>query len=285
VFRGLDTATGTVTENAKLLASDGASAHRFGSSVSLLGSTALAGAPGRASSFGGAYLFRGLDTATGTNTETMLLRPSDGAAGYEFGASVSLGAQSGTTASLALVGSPDNLSERGAAYVFWGVNTNTGSVTQNVKLIASDSGLGDSFGSSVSLRGSTALVGAPGDTIVANNFDQGSAYLFTAVNGTITGTNTERAKLLASDGAAFDAFGSSVSISRAAGTTVDVGLVGAPGDDIGTNANQGSVYAFVGLGDAGTFTQTLKITANDGVADGGFGGSVSLNGGNFVIGA
>lgn len=281
VFRGLDTATGTVTENAKLVASDGSGNSLFGNSVSLLGSTALVGAEGRASSFGGAYVFRGLDTATGTNTENLRLTPSDGAIGNTFGASVSLGAQTGTNVNLALVGSPNNLGARGAAYVFVGVNSNTGTVTQNVKLIASDAASGDNLGVSVSLRGNTALVGAPDDTIGANMF-QGSAYLFTTVNLTLTGTNTESAKLVASDGAASDRFGSSVSISR---TTLDLGLVGAPGDDIGANADQGSVYAYVGLTNSGTLIQTLKITASDGAAGSGFGRSVSLNGGNFVIAA
>jgi len=52
---------------------------------------------------------------------------------------------------------------------------------------------------------------------------------------------TERAKLTASGGAAGNFFGRSVA---AHGETV---VVGAPGDDVGANLNQGSAYVYVGL--------------------------------------
>jgi hypothetical protein len=57
------------------------------------------------------------------------------------------------------------------------------------------------------LSGDTALVGAIGDDNGAN-VDQGSAYVFVR-SGT---TWTEQAKLTASDGAAYDQFGNSVSL-------------------------------------------------------------------------
>ena len=56
---------------------------------------------------------------------------------------------------------------------------------------------------------------------------------------------TETAKLTASDGAASDRLGHSIAVS---GDTV---IVGAPGDDVGANANQGSAYVFVNLAAAG----------------------------------
>ena len=77
----------------ELNASDGAADDFFGGSVSLSGNTALISANGdddNGSSSGSAYLFRNLDTATGTVNESVQLLASDGAAGDEFGSSVNL---------------------------------------------------------------------------------------------------------------------------------------------------------------------------------------------------
>ena len=87
-------------------------------------------------------------------------------------------------------------------------------------------------------------------------------------------------KLTASDGAASDFFGISVSQSGR------IGLVGASGDDIGSNLDQGSAYVFRSLDTAtGTITQNVKLTASDGAAVDQFGTSVSLSGDQFTIGA
>src|SRR5437764_1371181 len=67
------------------------------------------------------------------------------------------------------------------------------------------------FGYSVAISGNTLVVGAPGTT-VGSNANQGAAYVFTEpVSG--WADMTETAELTASDGAASDAFGFSVSIS------------------------------------------------------------------------
>lgn len=58
----------------------------------------------------------------------------------------------------------------------------------------------------------------------------------------------ETAKLLASDGAANDNFGVSVAISG------DTAIVGANGDDVGANVNQGSAYVFNAPPTAATVT-------------------------------
>ena len=78
-----------------------------------------------------------------------------------------------------------------------------------------------SFGDSVSISGNTVVVGAP-DATIGSNSQQGAAYVFTE-SGSGWANMTQTAKLTASDGAAGDAFGISVSIS---GNTV---VVGAPG--------------------------------------------------------
>lgn len=280
VFRNLDTATGTITENAKLIASDGTIGDEFGSAVSLFGTVGLVGASmadiGSHVNRGAAYLFRGLNTATGTNTQNAKLTASDGAAGDLFGESVSL---SGTVGLVGAYGDDvGSNSDQGSAYVFRGLDTATGTVTQHVKLTASDGAATDFFGRSVSLSGTMGLVGARLDDI-GSNTDQGSAYLFRNLN-TATGTITQDFKLTASDGAASDLFGIAVSLS---GSTA---IVGASGDDIGSNANQGSAYLFRGL-DTGTGvrTQNVKIWASSAGAGASFGAAVSLDGDNFLVGA
>jgi len=108
---------------------------------------------------------------------------------------------------------------------------------EQAKLTASDGAAADNFGFSVAISGDTVVVGAPFDDIRANR-GQGSAYVFVKPGGGWAGALTESAKLIASDGAAGDNFGFSVAIS---GDTV---VVGASGDTIGANTDQGSAYVF-----------------------------------------
>ena len=91
-------------------------------------------------------------------------------------------------------------------------------MTQTAKLTASDGAADDDFGISVSISGNTVVVGAD-DATVGGNSDQGAAYVFTEPGSGWT-SMTQTAKLTASDGAANDYFGYSVSIS---GNTVVVG--------------------------------------------------------------
>lgn len=140
VFRNLDTAMGTFSQNAKLTASDGAANDHLGDAVSLSGNIGLVGSLfaniGANSDQGAAYVFRNLDTATGTITQDVKLIASDGAAGNEFGHRVSL------SGSIGLVGAyrqdiGANIGQ-GSAFVFRNLNTATGTIAQNVKLISSD---------------------------------------------------------------------------------------------------------------------------------------------------
>ena len=80
---------------------------------------------------------------------------------------------------------------------------------------------------------------------------------------------TELNKVTASDGAASDYFGLSVSISG------DYALLGAWYDD-DKGSNSGSAYIF--KRDANTWTQQAKLTALDGAASDFFSCSVSISG-------
>jgi len=103
------------TQEAKLLADDGATVDDFGWSVSVSGDTAVIGAVGgngNGTTFGSAYIFR----FDGTNwTHEPKLVPSDVVSIDEFGRSVSV---SGNAAVIGAWRDDDNGSSSGSAYIF-----------------------------------------------------------------------------------------------------------------------------------------------------------------------
>ena len=195
------------------------------------------------------------------------LTAADGAANNYFGDSVAI---SGDTA---VVGAPYHVvganANQGSAYVF----VRSGGIwSQQQQLTAVDGAAGDRFGYSVAISGDTVVVGAAYDNVGANG-NQGSAYVFVR-----SGTSwSQQAQLTAADGATSDIFGWSVAIS---GNTV---AVGAPGNDVGANADQGSAYVFVRSG--AIWSQQQQLTAVDGAAGDYFGDSVAISGDTAVVGA
>jgi len=254
----------TWTQQAKLLASDGAANDSFGISVSVSGDTALVGAWGdddNGTASGSAYVFV---RNGGTWAQQAKLLAIDGWAGDLFGVAVSV---SGDTALVGAYKDDDNGSDSGSAYVFV---RNGSTWTEQAKLLASDGAALDYFGLPVSVSGDTALVGAYRDD--DNGSESGSAYVFVR-NG---GTWTWQAKLLASDGAADDQFGRAVSVSG------DTALVGAALDD-DNGGDSGSAYVFVRNG--GTWTWQAKLLAGDGARIDLFGIDVSVSGDTALVGA
>ncbi|MBK9495062.1 MAG: FG-GAP repeat protein [Xanthomonadales bacterium] len=257
----------TWTQQAKLVADDGAPNDYFGASVALDGNTALVGAYGDDvgvnSDQGSAYVF----TRSGaTWTQQAKLVAGDGAEGDEFGSSVAL---DGDTALVGAIYDDVSSSNQGSAYVFTRSGTKW---MQQAKLTAGDAAAGDLLGRSVALDGDTALVGAYTDDVGAIS-DQGSAYVFTRSGSTWT----QQAKLTAGNGAMGDRFGISVALDG------DTALVGARGDEVGVNSGRGSAYVFTRSGD--TWTQEAKLTAGDGAAGDRFGSSVALDGDTALVGA
>jgi hypothetical protein len=121
----------------------------------------------------------------------------------------------------------------------------------------------------VSISGDVALVGVYADDDKGDY--SGSAYVF-RWNGSYW---LEEQKLLASDGAAEDYFGRSVSISG------DAALVGADGDD-DKGSGSGSTYIFRWNGNS--WVEEQKLVASDGAADDEFGRSVSISGNAALMG-
>ena len=112
------------------------------------------------------------------------------------------------------------------------------------KLLAGDGAELDLFGNSVSIAGDTAVIGAQLDDDKGSS--SGSAYILVR---DAMGTWTEQQKLTASDGAANDQFGYSVSIAR------DTAVIGARGDD-DDGSSSGSAYVF-----------ELSDSDSDGISD------------------
>ena len=269
---------GTYLETQKLTVLDGIKNGKFGNSVSISGdgSAIVVGAyadDDEGTDSGSVYIFT--KQPNGSYLQTQKLTASDGAGSDQFGYSVSISGD-GSTIVVGAYYDDDKGRDSGSVYVF--TKQSNGNYLQTQKLTASDGATNDWFGLSVaiSVDGSMVVVGAHGDD--DNGSDSGSAYIFTKqLNGSYYHTQ----KLTASDGAADDYFGRSVSISGDGSMIV----VSASYDD-DKGSNSGSVYIFTKQPN-GSYLQTQKILSSDGAASDFFGYSVAVSedGSTIVIGA
>ncbi len=249
-------------------ASDGAADDYFGISVSISGDYAVVGADSKTvngnTKQGKAYIFHRNNTGW---SQQATLTASDGAAYDYFGWNVSI---SGDYAVVGAFNKTVNGNAcQGKAYIFHRSGTTW---SQQATLTASDGATSDYFGIGVSVSGDYAVVGANGKTINGNTC-QGKAYIFHR-SGT---TWSQQATLTASDGAVYDYFGNSVSISG------DYAVVGAYQKTVNGNTSQGKAYIFHRSGT--TWSQQAALTVSDGVSIDYFGNSVSISGDYAVIGA
>jgi hypothetical protein len=263
-------------ELARLAAADGAPGDMFGRSVAVSGDTVVVGATDAADK-GLAYIF--VKPAEGWPEEpapVALLAASDGAADDYFGVSVAI--EGDTVAVGAFAVDFDVIfTNRGAVYVFEKPSGGWDNMTETARLTASDTSA-IYFGKSVALSGDTIAVGAPGADIGIST-GQGAAFVFVKP-GDSWDTMTQTAKLTASDGAEYDNLGQSVSIH---GDTV---VAGSANDDVGMNADQGSVSVFEKPGSGwADMTETAMLTASDGAAGDWFGNSAAISGDTVVVGA
>jgi hypothetical protein len=193
-------------------------------------------------------------------TQTANLNASSGARLGEVGISEDAIAVGGST------------SRGNQVYVFVKPLSGWHDMFQTARLTASDGVKNDGFGA-VGISGSTVVVGAPFANI-GSNYQQGAAYVFVKPPKGWENMN-ETAKLTASDGAAYDDFGWTASVSA---RTV---AVGAPF----SNQATGSAYVFVEPKDG--WKTTSKFSAKlrgDGVRSGDeFAAFMSLDGEVLVL--
>jgi len=224
-----DLASGT--QLSKLVAADAVAGDEFGTSVSIDNGTIIVGAPYAlvgGLGTGAAYMF---DAATGAQLHK--LTPTSAPSGSLFGKSV------GVSGDLAVVGAPngDGITPGSGAIDIFNIQTGL----SFGHLFALDGKLGDSFGDSVAIHNNTIVIGAKADSTSSGM--TGSVYTY-EVLGPSAGLMP---KLLASDGAIADRFGSAVAISN--GRVA----VGADGDN-DPSTDSGSVYGYTASGTTSTIT-------------------------------
>ena len=152
----------------------------------------------------------------------------------------------------------DNGGNSGSVYVYDLDGSN------EVKIIASDGASSDHFGYRVAVGDSKIVVGAYGDDDNGNT--SGSVYVYD-----LDGSN--EVKIIASDGASGDDFGTSVAVGD---SKIIVGVF----NDDDNGSSSGSVYVYDLDG-----SNEVKITASDGAGGDEFGFSVAVGDSKIIVGA
>ncbi|MCP4362673.1 MAG: hypothetical protein GY796_32110, partial [Chloroflexi bacterium] len=186
------------------------------------------------------------------------LTASNGAISHDFGESVAI---DGNTL---IVGSPDAAGGQGAVYVFKRLGNNW--IEQEI-LTASNGNVNDDFGESIDISGDRIVVGVIGDD--TNGAGAGAVYVF---EWDVNMQSWVETRLLASNGAAGDAFGYSVAVDN------DWIVVGA----INTNSQSGSAYVYQNQG--GIWQEQYEISRPAGLFGFHFGESVAINNDTIIVG-
>ncbi|MDX1419081.1 MAG: T9SS type A sorting domain-containing protein [Rubricoccaceae bacterium] len=296
-----------------LVASDATPQAEFGTAVGLDGDLAIVGAPHTDTRDGAAYLFR---RSAGVWQEEALLDDLGLSESDEFGNAVAVSGE------VAVVGaSQPHVQDAGYAVVY----RRTGNAwAQEAVLRANDAQTYDAFGAAVALDGDVLLVGAPqpygtgpgaayvfrydgaqwieearltgAGTVVGHQFGTavaldgdvavvgadrhntgycGSAFVFRR-----TGSTWAQEAALNDDACVnHDRFGAAVAVEG------DVVVVGAHGDDHGSNleVDLGAVHVYGRSG--GVWTLEARLTAADANDYDHFGSSVGLDGNTLIAGA
>lgn len=261
---------GAWVQQAKLVASDAATADDFGAAVAISGDYAAVGAMSDDVSSGpplfithenrgSVYIFQ----RTGTTwTQQIKFSSTTINAQLFYGASVAM------DGNYLVVGAPV---EGGSGVIYVYLRTGTTWALQQ-RIVPADGENFDSFGSDVDIFSNYLIAGAPGDDIGAVS-SLGSAYIYARTGGVWA----LQVKLNLLSGTPFDGFGSSVAMND------NYAIVGAHKMDILGNADQGRVFTYQRSGNA--WNNLGPITGPDSEAGDEFGSSVAIYGDYVVIGA
>ena len=270
----------------KVVASDRDGDDEFGTSVDIDGNFAIVGAPYEdglifSNDAGAAYIFEKIG---GNWIETQKIVASVRSANDQFGHRVAI------SGNYAIVGAryedhdeteSNMISQAGAAYIFERI---AGTWVQVDKIVASDRGMDDWYGSSVDISGGRAVVGAYYDDEDEDGLNyvewSGSAYIYERDGG---GNWLQVQKIVASDRDVRDEFGWSVSIDQ---DYIAVGAILEDHDPSGGSGigSAGSVYIFERNG-SGVWNETQKVVASDRMTLDNLGMDLSLSGNCLVVGA
>ncbi len=270
---------GLWAQTAELTESPGTANDFFGGSVAISGTSIVIGAPSSLVTWdgtagtrqGAAYVF----TLSGSTWNQFLLTPPDGAAGDNFGWSVSI------SGNVVAVGSPwhavNGVAQQGAAYVFKLSNGMWSFFQELTQPSAVTPGPADynfeSYGFAVAITPSVLAVGAPGD------FNGGfglpaATYLYASNGSTFVPWQVLSVGSQNNSCSTCTAFGSSLSLS---GTTL---LIGAP--SIPAISYWGAAYVFTLSGD--TWVEQGDLFGAD-PGWGAMGWSVALSGSTAFVAA
>lgn len=207
-----------------------------------------------------------LQLVVGQDIIEQIISPNNGASNDNFGGTVDIDGD------IMVVGAAKKnaggLPDAGEVYVYRKAN---GIWTLEANLIASDAGISNQFGKSVSVYNDKIAVGSPNDGEAA--FNAGAVYIFAFDNGSWV----EEEKIMANDAEPSDNFGFSVSLD------MDRVLVGCPNNN-GGSPNIGSAYIFDF--DGTNWNQTQQLVSPFGEFGGeSLGWSSALQGDVAVLGA
>jgi len=241
IFEKPFTGWADMNETEKLVASGIGFTDNFAHDVAISGMTAVVGAYSDDGK-GAAYVFE----KNWVWSEKAKLTASDGVTDNEFGCSVDIFANN------IIVGDWENESFKGKAYIFIKPGDEWVDTTETHIITANDGVAYDHFGYAVGIDHHNAIVGAKIESEMGINAGAAYAFLF---NDTIA---SQEAKIMASDGQAYDYFGIGVAISN------EYTIIGAYGDDdMGSGA--GAAYIYCNTCDT-LCTQELGLTPS-GVVD------------------
>ncbi len=266
-------------EDALLRAFEANAGDQFGYSVAIDGDRAIVGVPGEdisagtENNSGAAYIFK---RSGNSWQEVQTLRASNLKAANKFGTSVAIDGDR------AIVGArPDSGKTKGAAYLFERSESNWEKVQT---LRASDGSTEDAFGTSVTIDGDVAIVGAnekdipnpdpdPFEPIIY--FNAGAAYVF---ERTSSGWPKNEAEIISPPTRRDEPnFGASVEIDG------DQAIIGAPSALRGQFNPVGRAFVFKRTDSVWTENQTLG--ASDPKFSAAFGTSVDIAGNRLIVGA
>lgn len=262
----IDPTTGAWTSYVKLMSPEQSSGDYFGGSVAVDSGVIFVGAYGddylSKIDSGSVFTFR-KDTDT-WDYESKIM-PNDSSATDLFGYSVA------ADGGYLVVGAPrddDKGKDSGSTYVF---KFNGTAWIQEAKLVASDGGIEDAFGTSVDIDNGRIIVGSKENTH-NGKINVGAAYVFRLVSGTWT----QEAKLTNGElGKQYDYFGTDVSIDD------ERIVVAAKGFDLNeTVVNVGAVYSFTLNNGEWVLNQRLSTNNN---SNDWFGSAISLGGSYLVV--
>jgi hypothetical protein len=266
--------SGMLIESQKLRATDGQAGDAFGSSVSVSRTIIAVGAFFANNFAGRVYVFSDSENSF---SQTAELTASDGGMLSYLGGSVAINQDQNVIAA----GSIGQNNFQGAVYVFVASDTGWHDMTQTAELTAPSNLGSNNLGQAVALsaNGATVVAGEPG----ARNA-KGAVCIYLEPSAGWKNTTQPNAGLAATDAIEGDSFGGSVAITPINDTAV---LVGAPGQNVGANLEQGAAYLFLKpkSGWKSTKNAYQEFIATDGAQADLMGSSVAIAGTNAVAGA